>query len=252
MASKKKTAKSGKAKPAAKAAPRKSVQRPKSAPRKAVQRAKPSPRKAVQRPKPAPRKASRPAVAKKKAVPRPAPRSAKPAKVKAPRPAAPARPSAAPAPKAVEIKIKPMGKKDLEFFRKLLLNLRDRIVDEISFLAGENLNHSQREASGDLSNYGMHMADQGTDNFDREFALSLVSNEQEVLYEIDDALHRVDNGTYGVCELTGQPIEVERLKVLPYARYSREAQEQMEKNRKRFRPFVSSPSQGQSSSSQEF
>ena len=229
MASKKKTAKSGKAKPAPKAVPRKSVKRP----------------------KPAPRKASRPAVSKKMAVSRPAPRSEKAPKARAARSAVQARTPAVPAPKAADVKVKPMGKKDLEFFRKLLLNLRDRIVDEISFLAGENLNHSQREASGDLSNYGMHMADQGTDNFDREFALSLVSNEQEVLYEIDDALHRIDNNAYGICEQTGNAIEVERLKVLPYARYCREAQEQMEKNRKRFRPFVTAPSQGQSSSSQE-
>lgn len=146
---------------------------------------------------------------------------------------------------------KPIGKKDLEFFRKLLLNLRDRIVDEISFLAGENLNHSQREASGDLSNYGMHMADQGTDNFGREFALSLVSNEQEVLYEIDDALHRIDSGAYGLCETTGRRIEFERLKVLPYARLCREAQEQTEKNRKRFRPFATTPSQAPSSSQED-
>lgn len=230
MAAKKKTAKSGKAKPAIKAAPRKSVKRP----------------------TPAARKASRPAPAKKAAA-RPAPRAkvAKAAPARAVRPAPAARtppPAPAETPKA---KAKPMGKKDLEFFRKLLLNLRDRIVDEISFLAGENLNHSQREASGDLSNYGMHMADQGTDNFDREFALSLVSNEQEVLYEIDDALHRIDNNAYGICEQTGNAIEIERLKVLPYARYCREAQEQMEKNRKRFRPFVTVPSQGQAPSSQE-
>ena len=93
----------------------------------------------------------------------------------------------------------------------------------------------------------MHMADQGTDNFDREFALSLVSNEQEVLYEIDEALHRIEAKTYGICEMTGQAIEPERLKVLPYARYSREAQEEMERNRKRFRPFTASvipPSEG--------
>ena len=172
------------------------------------------------------RAAAKGIAASRKAPPRPAPKAA------------------APAVAATRV----FGKKDLEFFRKLLLNLRDRIVDEISFLAGENLNHSQREASGDLSNYGMHMADQGTDNFDREFALSIVSNEQEVLYEIDEALHRIDNRSFGICELTGQPIEFERLKVLPYARYCREAQEQMEKNRKRFRPFASAALQGQGSS----
>jgi len=136
-------------------------------------------------------------------------------------------------------------------FRQTLLNLRDRIVDGISFLAGDNLNKSQRDASGDLSNHAVHMADQGTDNFDREFALSLVSNEQEVLYEIDEALNRIDSGTYGICELTGRPIEIERLKVLPYARYCREAQEQLERNRKRFRPFTSPRIPGESFGSQD-
>jgi RNA polymerase-binding transcription factor DksA len=131
----------------------------------------------------------------------------------------------------------PYAKRDLVLFRKLLLELRDRVVDGISFLAGENLRSSQRDASGDLSNYGIHMADQGTDNFDHEFALNMVSNEQDLLYEIDEAIHRIDAGSYGVCEMTGRAIEKERLRVLPYARFCREAQETLEKGRKRFRPF---------------
>jgi RNA polymerase-binding transcription factor DksA len=132
---------------------------------------------------------------------------------------------------------KKFSAKELTAFRKLLLNLRDQVVDEIRFLAGENLSNSRREASGDLSNYGMHMADQGTDNFDREFALSLVSSEQDVIYEIDEALHRIDAGTYGICEISGEPIEIERLKALPYARNSRAAQEQLEKTRRPYRSF---------------
>ncbi len=191
--------------------------------------------------KPAPRKpaARKPAGKAPKKGPAPA---AKPAPRKAP--AKPARPVRPPARKAaVEVqpepkKIRtPLSAKELELFRKQLLNLRDRAVDEISFLAGENLNHSQRESSGDLSNYGIHMADQGTDNFDREFALSLVSNEHDVVYEIDEALHRIEMKTYGVCEMTGQPIDIARLKVMPYTRYCRAAQEEMERGRKKYRPF---------------
>lgn len=127
--------------------------------------------------------------------------------------------------------------KELKEYKQLLLNLRDRIVDEINFLAGDNLNRSQRESSGDLSSYSFHMADQGTDNFDREFALNLVSSEQDALYEIDEALRRIDNGSYGICELSGEPIERERLKVLPYARHSVKAQSLMERGKTRFRPF---------------
>lgn len=126
---------------------------------------------------------------------------------------------------------------ELKKYKKLLIEIRNRITDQITFLAGDNLNRSARDSSGDLSSYSFHMADQGTDNFDREFALNLVSSEQDVLYEIDAALRRIEDGTYGVCELSGDPIERERLNVLPYARYSVKSQSEMEKGRKHFRPF---------------
>lgn len=122
-------------------------------------------------------------------------------------------------------------------YKDLLHKLRDRVVDEITFLAGDNLNRSQRDSSGDLSSYSFHMADQGTDNFDREFALNRVSSEQDVLYEIDEALQRIEQGTYGICEMTGQPIEKERLQAMPYTRYCLAAQAEMEKGRARYRPF---------------
>ncbi len=201
--------------------------------------------------RPAPRAKAKPARTPAKAVVRRPAR--KTVKAKAPAKAPPRKPSRkaparsparskAPARAVAKAVRKPLkyklGKKDLEFFRKQLLNLKDRLVDGISFLAGDNLGNAQREATGDLSNYGMHMADQGTDNFDREFALSLVSNEQEVLYEIEEALQRIDQGNFGVCEMTGQMIELERLKVLPYARYCIAAQQEMERNRRRFRSFA--------------
>lgn len=195
--------------------------------------------------KPAARKVAKKAAAPSRALPRRKPEFSK--SVSKPAPKATRAASARRFTKPVAVvemgdgaaKIRtPFSKKELEQYRKQLLNLRDRIVDEIAFLAGENLNSNQREASGDLSNYGHHMADSGTDSFDREFALSLVSNEQEVLYEIDEALDRIEKGTYGVCEMTGKAIEVQRLKVLPYARYSLEAQESTERNRRRFRSFA--------------
>ena len=133
----------------------------------------------------------------------------------------------------------PYSKKELKAFNKLLLNLRDRIVDEISFLASGNLSRAQGEVTGELSSYSLHMADQGTDNFDREFALNLVSSEQDLIYEIEEAISRIDVGTYGICELSGRKIEKERLKVVPYARNSVKAQEALEKSqgRSRNRPY---------------
>jgi len=130
-----------------------------------------------------------------------------------------------------------MKKKELEFHRDLLLKLRDRVIDEVNFLAKDNLNRSGKEGAGDLSSYSFHMADQGTDNFDRECAANLLSGEQDVLYEIEEALRRIDGGTYGICEMSGEPIEKERLKVIPYARYSVAVQSQMERGKPRFRPF---------------
>ncbi len=152
-----------------------------------------------------------------------------------PRPLLPVRPP--PVLKGAMAKTKRLTAKDIAMFKDLLLKLRDRVIDEISFLSRDNLNRSQRESAGDLSSYSFHMADQGTDNFDREFAANLLSSEQDVLYEIDEALRRIEAGTYGICEATNQPIEYERLKVLPFARYCVAAQTEMERGKPRFRPF---------------
>lgn len=118
-------------------------------------------------------------------------------------------------------------------YQKLLLNLRDHVIDQISGLAGENLRHNPRETAGDLSGYSFHMADTGTDNFDREFALSLVSSEQEALYEIEGALKRIDLGTYGKCESCEKAVNRERLMAVPFARMCVRCQSEAERNRKR-------------------
>ncbi len=119
---------------------------------------------------------------------------------------------------------------------KLLLNIRDRLLDDIEFHASDNLKRTQKDASSDLSAYSFHMADAGTDNFDREFALSMVSNEQEALYEINEALKRLENGTYGFCEISGKPIPKARLSAIPWARYTVECQTEMEKTQQKRAP----------------
>ena len=133
--------------------------------------------------------------------------------------------------------VKKLTATELKKYRKALLDLRDQVVDVITFHSGDNLNRSQRDATGDLSSYSLHMADQGTDNYDREFALNLVSTEQDALYEIDEAVRRVDAGTFGICELSGEPIERARLDVIPFARYSVAAQSEIERGRTKYRPF---------------
>jgi RNA polymerase-binding transcription factor DksA len=78
----------------------------------------------------------------------------------------------------------------------------------------------------------MHQADAGSDAYDRDFALSLLSQEQDALYEIEEALKRIDGGTYGVCEMSGKPIPHARLEAIPFARYTVECQTLIEKQKK--------------------
>jgi RNA polymerase-binding transcription factor DksA len=87
-----------------------------------------------------------------------------------------------------------------------------------------------KDAAEERPAFSFHMADAGTDSFDRDFALSRVSSEQDALYEIEDALMRIRRGTYGICELTGKPIERERLEAIPWARFSAAAEKQLEKD----------------------
>jgi len=104
--------------------------------------------------------------------------------------------------------------------RQRLLRLRETLLEEIHQL--------RSEASEENPNYSMHPADAGTDSFDRDLVLGLASFKQEGLYEIDAALERIDDGTYGVCELTGQLIPWKRLEAIPWTRFSLEAEKQIE------------------------
>ncbi|MCX6956418.1 MAG: TraR/DksA C4-type zinc finger protein [Verrucomicrobia bacterium] len=120
-------------------------------------------------------------------------------------------------------------------YYKLLIDLRTHLTAGIELHSEETLKRSSKDDAGDLSAYGQHMADAGTDTFDRDFALSLVSSEQEALTEIDAAIKRIHDGSYGVCEITQKPIAKERLLAVPFTRYSAEAQKDLERNRHRSR-----------------
>jgi len=111
-----------------------------------------------------------------------------------------------------------------------LLLLRERISGEILSISRDSLSPTDRDPSP---------SDQGSDTFDREFALKQLSSEQDVLFEIDEAIRRLETGTYGICEISGDPINIERLEALPYVRYTIAAQAELEKGRNTFRPFGS-------------
>jgi RNA polymerase-binding protein DksA len=116
--------------------------------------------------------------------------------------------------------------KDLEFFRDLLLAKRRELVGDVHSMEQEAL----RSTTGsNLSNLPIHMADMGTDNYEQEFTLGLVEKDRQLLREINVALDKVRNGTYGICEGTGQPINRVRLEAQPWARYSIEYARQLEK-----------------------
>jgi DnaK suppressor protein len=108
-----------------------------------------------------------------------------------------------------------------------LLQLRDAMVDSMAGVAQDTL-RSRAEGS-EASAFGMHQADAGSDAYDRDFALSLLSQEQDALYEIDQALKRIELGTYGVCEMSGKSIPRARLEAIPFARFTVECQSQLEK-----------------------
>jgi RNA polymerase-binding transcription factor DksA len=132
-----------------------------------------------------------------------------------------------------------VAEKDIpEKFRryyKLLLDVRSHLTEGIERHSEESLKRSAKDDVGDLSAYGQNMADGGINTFDRDFVLSLVSSEQEALSEIDAAIKRIHDGTYGICEITGKPISKDRLLAVPFARNSAEAQKELEKNRYRGR-----------------
>jgi DnaK suppressor protein len=109
---------------------------------------------------------------------------------------------------------------ELEHFKALLVEKRKEILHNVTEIEGETLRKSRLDASGDLSSMPIHMADLGTDNYQQEFSLGLMDSERKLLVEIDDALQRIENGTYGICEGTGRPITKARLEAQPWARYS--------------------------------
>src|ERR1700720_1380930 len=114
--------------------------------------------------------------------------------------------------------------------KEKLLQLRDAMVDSMAGVAQDTL-RSRAEGS-EASAFGMHQADAGSDAYDRDFALSLLSQEQDALYEIDQALKRIELGTYGVCEMSGKQIPRARLEAIPFARFTVECQSQLEKQNK--------------------
>jgi DnaK suppressor protein len=128
-----------------------------------------------------------------------------------------------------EIRKSNLSGKELEKFKEMLLEKRREIFQSVYEMEDETLRKSRLDATGDLSSMPIHMADLGSDNYEQEFALELMDGERKLLREIDEALTRIEEGTYGICEGLNKPIPKSRLKAQPWARYSVEYAEMLEK-----------------------
>ena len=103
----------------------------------------------------------------------------------------------------------------LEQLRERLLNKKNDLVND---------------ARQEITPFSMHMADAGTDEYDRDWALSMISSEQDAVYQIEQAMDRIHNNTYGICELSGKPIEPERLAAIPWTRFTAASERELERN----------------------
>lgn len=135
------------------------------------------------------------------------------------------------APMSAETPVPPssLSTAELDRYRRMLLAKRDQLLGAVTHMENEALGKSRSESAGDLSQMPIHMADIGTDNYEQEFTLGLIANERETLKEIDEALVRIDAGTYGVCLGTHKPISKARLDARPWARYCIEYHRQQER-----------------------
>jgi DnaK suppressor protein len=118
--------------------------------------------------------------------------------------------------------------KQLNAFKDMLLAKRAELLTDVRMLTKDALGKSRKDSAGDLSSMPIHMADIGSDNWEQDFTLGLIANERQLVREIDEALARIENRTYGVCVATQKPITVARLRAKPWARYCIEYARQLE------------------------
>jgi DnaK suppressor protein len=122
-----------------------------------------------------------------------------------------------------------LSKAELKHFRELLIEKLKEIIGDVDHIESEALKRSRLDATGDLSSMPIHMADIGSDNYEQEFALGLMNSERKIVLEILAALKRIEEGTYGICEGTGEPVPKARLEGIPWARYCVQYAEMLEK-----------------------
>ncbi|NLD95270.1 MAG: TraR/DksA family transcriptional regulator [Fibrobacter sp.] len=127
---------------------------------------------------------------------------------------------------------KKLTKKQLEHFKAKLLEEKKRVLEEMDELQQTNLKQSISDASGENSRYSYHLGDVASLSYGREFSMGLAERQQKYLEQVDEALQRIEDSTYGICKVTGEAIPVERLEEVPVAKYSVKGKEIMERRKR--------------------
>jgi RNA polymerase-binding protein DksA len=136
-------------------------------------------------------------------------------------------------PEIVEEKVnKKLTKKQLQYFKDKLLAEKQKALEEMGELQQNNLKQSISDSAGENSRYSYHLGDVASLSYGREFSMGLAERQQKYLEQIDDALRRVEDGTYGICKVTGDAIDVERLEEVPVAKYSVKGKEILERRKR--------------------
>lgn len=128
---------------------------------------------------------------------------------------------------ATQEKRTPFSKKELEYFRGLIMDKRQAAQEDIERMRGQLAD--AREQSENDTAYSFHMADAGTDAMEREKLYLMIARQQKYVGYLERALERIENGTYGICKVTGNPISKERLEAVPHTEISIEAKLQQNK-----------------------
>ncbi len=127
---------------------------------------------------------------------------------------------------------KKLSKKELTHFKKKLIEEKQKVLEEMGTLQSNNLMQSISDQSGEISRYSYHLGDTASLSYGREFSMGLAERQQKYLEQVDEALERIENRTYGICKVTGELIPIERLEEVPVAKYSVKGKEILEKKRR--------------------
>jgi DnaK suppressor protein len=127
---------------------------------------------------------------------------------------------------------KKLTKKQLQHFKDKLLAEKNKVLEEMDELQQSNLKKSISDSSGEISRYSYHLGDVASLSYGREFSMGLAERQQKYLEQIDEALERIEEGVYGICKVTGEPIPIERLEEVPVAKYSVKGKEILERRKR--------------------